>query len=122
MTTAIPSTTLVSTQPVSPHGLAGFFCVVTGSPVAFADCLACAQSARNKGCPLTAPVVDVIMSGIRPPDLANRLAAEHGAEVGFSVTELLHCPRRQRLEEDHTWYEKPDGLYRMTRAAPSTIT
>ena len=72
MTTVAPFATLVSTQPVSPHGLAGFFCVVTGSPVAFADCLACAQSARNKGCPLTAPVVDVIMSGIRPPDLANR--------------------------------------------------
>ena len=117
MTTVVPSTTLVSTPSVSPHGLAGFFCIVTGSPVAFADCLACAQSARNKGCPLTAPVVDVIMSGIRPPDMANRLAAEHGAEVGFSVTELLHCPRRQRLEEDHTWYEKPDGLYRMTRGS-----
>lgn len=70
MTTVAPSTTLVFTQPVSPHGLADFFCEVTGSPVAFADCLACAQSARNKGCPLTAPVVDVIMSGIRSPDLA----------------------------------------------------
>jgi predicted RNA-binding Zn-ribbon protein involved in translation (DUF1610 family)/CRISPR/Cas system-associated exonuclease Cas4 (RecB family) len=45
------------------------------------------------------------------------LAAEHGADIGFSVTELLHCPRRQRLEEDHTWYEKPDGLYRMTRGS-----
>ena len=75
MATIAPPAVLVSTQPVSPHGLAGFFCEVTGSPVAFADCLACAQSARNKGCPLTAPVVDVIMSGIRPPDLANRLAA-----------------------------------------------
>jgi len=61
--------------------------------------------------------VDVIISGIRPPDLANQLAAEHGAEVGFSVTELLHCPRRQRLEQDHTWYEKPDGMYRMTRGS-----
>jgi len=66
MTTIALSATLVSTQPVSPHGLAGFFCVVTGSPVTFADCLACAQSGRNNGCPLTAPVVDVIMSGIRP--------------------------------------------------------
>jgi predicted RNA-binding Zn-ribbon protein involved in translation (DUF1610 family)/CRISPR/Cas system-associated exonuclease Cas4 (RecB family) len=117
MTTVAPATTLVPFQPVSPHGLAGFLCEVTGSPVAFADCLACAQSARNKGCPLTAPVVDVIISGIRPPDLANQLAAEHGAEIGFSVTELLHCPRRQRLGQDNTWYEKPAGLYRMTRGS-----
>jgi predicted RNA-binding Zn-ribbon protein involved in translation (DUF1610 family)/CRISPR/Cas system-associated exonuclease Cas4 (RecB family) len=59
--------------------------------------------------------VQAILAGIRPPDLANQLAAEHGAEIGFSVTELLHCPRRQLLEQDHTWYEKPEGLYRMTR-------
>ncbi len=115
MTPIAPAAAKVSAQPVSPHGLAGFLCEVTGSSVAFADCLACAQSARNKGCPLTAPVVQAILSGIRSPDLASQLAAEHGAEVGFSVTELLHCPRRQLLEGEHTWYEKPDGLYRMTR-------
>jgi predicted RNA-binding Zn-ribbon protein involved in translation (DUF1610 family) len=115
MTTVAPVTTLVSAQPVSPHGLAGFKCEVTGSPVAFADCLACARSAKNKGCPLTAPVVEAIVAGIRPPDLADQIAAEHGAEKGFSVTELLHCPRRQLLEGDHAWYEKLDGLYRMTR-------
>jgi hypothetical protein len=49
------------------------------------------------------------------PDLADRLAALRGAEVGFSVTELLHCPRRQRLQKENLWYEKLDGLYRMTR-------
>jgi predicted RNA-binding Zn-ribbon protein involved in translation (DUF1610 family) len=66
---------------------------------------------------MTAPVVEAIVAGIRPPDLANQIAAEHGAEIGFSVTELLHCPRRQRLEGDHTWYENPSGLYRMTRGS-----
>ncbi|MGD0857288.1 MAG: hypothetical protein ABSA18_16065 [Dehalococcoidia bacterium] len=115
MTTVAPAANLVSTQPASPHGLAGFLCEVTGSPVTFADCLACAKSAKNTGCPLTVPIVQAILAGIRPPDLANQLAAEHGAEIGFSVTELLHCPRRQLLEQDHTWYEKPEGLYRMTR-------
>ncbi len=115
MTTIAPAAALVSAQPVPPHGLAGFICEVTGSPVAFAACLACAQSAKNTGCPLTAPVVEAILTGIRPPDLARQVAAEHGAEIGFSVTELLHCPRRQRLEQDHPWYEKPEGLYRMTR-------
>jgi predicted RNA-binding Zn-ribbon protein involved in translation (DUF1610 family) len=103
----------VSTQPA--HGLAGILCVVTGSPVAFADCLACTQSGLNAGCPMTAPVIERIAAGIRPPDLADQLAAERGAELGFSVTELLHCPRRQRLQKENTWYEKMEGLYRMTR-------
>ncbi len=96
-------------------GLAGFLCEVSSEPVAFADCLSCALSANNPGCPLTASIIERIIAGIRPPDLAATLAAERGAEVGFSVTELLHCPRRLRLEKENAWYEKPGGLYRMTR-------
>jgi predicted RNA-binding Zn-ribbon protein involved in translation (DUF1610 family)/CRISPR/Cas system-associated exonuclease Cas4 (RecB family) len=115
MTTIAPAAILVSAQPVSPHGLAGFICEVTGSPVAFADCLACAKARQNPGCPLPAAVIERIVTGIRPPDLADQIAAEHGAQIGFSVTELLKCSRRKRLEKEHAWYEKPQGLYRMMR-------
>lgn len=96
-------------------GLSGFLCEVTGDPVAFADCLSCTQSAKNTGCPFPAAIVERIVSGIRPPDLADQVAAERGAQVGFSATELLHCPRRLRLEKVNTWYEKHSSMFRMMR-------
>jgi CRISPR/Cas system-associated exonuclease Cas4 (RecB family) len=99
----------------APTGLIGTLCLVSGEPIAFADCLACAQSGRNAGCPLPASIVERIVEGIRPPDLAQQLAVQNGAQIGFSVTELLHCPRRHRLAKEHPFHEKMDGLYRMMR-------
>jgi len=96
-------------------GLAGFLCEVTGSPVAFAKCRSCAGTRKNPGCPLPAAVIERIVASIRPPDLADQLAATYGAQIGFSVTELLKCSRRKRLEKSYAWYEKPQGLYRMMR-------
>ncbi len=110
--TAAP--TQVFTTPTG-HGLAGILCVVTEEPVTFANCIECSHCGRNPGCPLTVPIVERIVSGIRHPDLANQIAAMRGAQVGFSVTELLHCPRRLRLQKKNIWFEKMDGLYRMTR-------
>ena len=78
MTTVAPAANLVSTQPASPHGLAGFLCEVTGSPVTFADCLACAKSAKNTGCPLTVPIVQAILAGIRPLGEEDLEALESG--------------------------------------------
>jgi hypothetical protein len=109
------ATTFAPVQVSVKAGLSGFLCEVTGDPMAFADCLACARNARNTGCPFPAAIVERIVSGIRPPDLSDRLATEHGATHGFSATELLHCPRRLRLERINPWYEKLSSMFRMMR-------
>lgn len=72
-------------------------------------------------------IIHDIASSVRSPEYANELAKKAGAEVGFSATELLGCPRQYRLKKQHPYWEKPSGMYRMTfgsgyHAALSTYT
>ena len=59
-------------------------------------------------------IIHDIASSVRSPEYANDLAKQAGAEVGFSATELLGCPRQYRLKKQHPYWEKPSGMYRMT--------
>ena len=107
-------------------GLVGFLCEVTEEPVTFQECLACAQRGAP-GCPMVPAIIHDIASSVRSPEYANELAIKAGAEVGFSATELLGCPRQYRLKKQHPYWEKPSGMYRMTfgsgyHAALSTYT
>jgi hypothetical protein len=95
-------------------GLSGFLCEVTGKPVAFHDCLACSQN-EPTGCMMIPAVIHASISSIRDADYSLNLARESGAEVGYSVTELIACPRQTRLKALHPWHEKPSALYRMNR-------
>lgn len=94
-------------------GLVGFLCEVTEEPVTFQECLACAKRGAP-GCPMVPAIIHDIASSIRSPEYANDLAIKAGAEVGFSATELLGCPRQYRLKKRHPYWEKPSGMYRMT--------
>jgi hypothetical protein len=95
-------------------GLSGFLCEVTDKPVAFQDCLTCSQN-EPTGCPMIPAVIQASIQSIRDADYALNLARESGAAVGYSVTELIACPRQTRLKALHPWYEKPSALYRMNR-------
>ena len=109
MTIASP----MGTTPATPTGLVGLLCEVTEEPVTFQECLACAQRGAP-GCPMVPAIIHDIASSIRSPEYANELAKQAGADVGFSVTELLNCPRQYRLKKQHPYWEKPSGMYRMT--------
>ncbi|MEW6401808.1 MAG: hypothetical protein AB1649_08420 [Chloroflexota bacterium] len=93
-------------------GLAGFLCEVTDEPVSFQECLACAQRGAP-GCPMIPAAIHDIASSIRDPEYANKLAKAAGADVGFSATELLTCPRQHLLKKQHAYWEKPTSMYRM---------
>lgn len=102
------------TQTMTQTGLVGFLCEVTEQPVSFQGCLACAkQGAPN--CPMVPAVVHVAINSIRDPQYAQKMAEEAGADVGYSVTELLNCSRQMRLKQEVPYYEKPSGFYRMNR-------
>ena len=107
MTIASPMGTTTQT------GLAGLLCEVTEEPVTFQECLACAQRGAP-GCPMVPAIVHDIAGSVRDPEYANGLAKQAGADLGFSVTELLTCPRQHRLKKLYTYWEKPSGMYRMT--------
>lgn len=109
MTIASPMGTTTAT----PIGLVGLLCEVTEEPVTFQECLACAQRGAP-GCPMVPAIIHDIASSIRSPEYANELAKQAGADVGFSATELLNCPRQYRLKKQHPYWEKPSGMYRMT--------
>ena len=94
-------------------GLVGFLCEVTDEPVTFQECLACAQRGAP-GCPMVPAIIHDIASSVRSPEYANDLAIKAGADIGFSATELLNCPRQYRLKKQHPYWEKPSGKYRMT--------
>lgn len=96
------------------NGLAGFICEVTDQPVSFSDCLDCAIKGAP-GCPLVPAVVQAAINSLRAPDYSDKLAIQAGADVGFSVTELLGCPRQTMLKAQNEYYEKPTALYRMNR-------
>ena len=97
---------------VAPAGLAGFLCDVTEEPVSFTDCLHCAQHGAP-GCSFAPAVISNLIRGIRDSDYANLLARENGAELGFSVTELVGCPRQFVLKKQNPYYEKVSAMYRM---------
>jgi len=98
----------------NPKGLSGFLCEVTAKPIPFHDCLTCSQG-NPTGCPMLPTVIHASISSIRSADYSLNLARQAGAEIGFSVTELISCPRQTRLKAEHPWYEKPSAMYRMNR-------
>jgi hypothetical protein len=102
------------TPTTTQTGLVGFTCEVTNQAVSFQECLACAQKGAA-GCPMVPAAVHVAMNSIRDPQYAQKLAEQAGAEIGFSVTELLSCARQLRLKQENPYYEKPSSLYRMNR-------
>jgi len=93
----------------------GFVCELTGDAIAPEDCLACARKGAP-GCEVGSPA---IIAGIarhqRPVNYALGIAQDQRSDLsldaGFSVTELLSCPRKQRLLQQEDWYEKPSKLY-----------
>ena len=94
-------------------GLAGFTCEVTEESVSFQECLAGAK-AGAPGCPLGIPaVLHNIVSNLRPTDYAQQRAQDAGADLGYSVTEVIGCTRQTRLKAQHPYWEKPSGHYRM---------
>jgi hypothetical protein len=60
-------------------------------------------------------VIHTAMTSIRDPQYAQKLAEQAGAEIGFSVTELLSCTRQTRLKANGPYFEKPSAFYRMNR-------
>jgi len=102
------------TQTATQTGLVGFLCEITDQPISFQECLACASKGAP-GCSMVPAVIHVASNSIRDPQYAQKLAEQAGAEIGFSVTELLSCARQTRLKSDVPYYEKPSALYRMNR-------
>jgi hypothetical protein len=102
----------MNTTTATQTGLVGFVCEVTEEPVSFDECLACAQRGAP-GCPMIPAAIHDIASSIRDPEYANHLARQAGAEIGFSATELLGCPRQYVLKKQHPYWEKPTSMYRM---------
>ncbi|MBI1793421.1 MAG: PD-(D/E)XK nuclease family protein [Chloroflexi bacterium] len=102
----------MTTKTQTQTGLAGFLCEVTEEPVTFQECLACAQRGAP-GCPMMPAVLHDIMNSIRDPEYADNMAKQAGAEVGFSVTELIGCPRQHVLKKKNPYWEKPSSMYRM---------
>jgi len=78
----------------------GFWCEVQDDQIVSPnDCLACARLGARPGCPMTAPVIKGILSGLRPDDF------------GLTVTTLLSCPRKERLKQRHAYHLKPTELW-----------
>ncbi len=104
----------MTTKNQAQTGLVGLRCEVTDEHLSFAECLSCAQRGAP-GCPMVPSIIHTITTSIRDPEYANDLAKQAGAEVGFSVTELLSCSRQYQLKRQYPYWEKPSSLYRMAR-------
>ncbi|MFZ5884002.1 MAG: hypothetical protein ACOYYI_09510 [Chloroflexota bacterium] len=102
------------TTTTTQTGLVGFLCEVTDQPVSFDQCLACARKGAPD-CPMVPAAIHAAIHSIRDPQYAQKMAEEAGAKIGFSVTELLNCPRQTRLKMEVPFYEKPSAFYRMNR-------
>ncbi len=107
--TSTPST---KSSASTKTGLVGLLCEVTEEPVTFDECLTCSQRGAP-GCPMVPAVIHDISNSIRDPKYADKFAKQAGADVGFSVTELVGCPRQYVLKQQHPYWEKPSSLYRM---------
>ena len=115
MVATIPVATPVQVTPPAPKpkvGLVGFLCDVTTEPVDFVDCLGCAFSGAP-GCSFHPALISEIVEKVRDPEYANTLAQQNGAEVGFSVTEIVGCPRQLILKKHYPHYETIGAMYRM---------
>ena len=99
------------TQIATQTGLVGFLCEVTDQPISFQECLACARKGAP-GCSMVPAVIHTATNSIRDPRYAQKLAEQTGAEIGFSVTELLSCARQMRLKTELPYYEKPSSRAR----------
>ena len=77
----------------------GFECDATGEPVAPTECLACARAGALPGCHQTAPVIAGILRGLRPESM------------GLSITTLLGCARKTRLQREVDYWLKPSQSY-----------
>ncbi len=96
-------------------GFQGFVCTISGEQVSAAECLACAE-AGAPGCNYGNPaIIAGIINGMRRPDFSLAAAQSERDDVafdfGFSATELLGCPRKQRLSQEYPWWESPQNLY-----------
>lgn len=90
-------------------GFQGFQCEVLDVPVAAQDCLRCSQHGAP-GCPMSPAILQRVINTQRPDDFAMSIALDGGAQFGVSVTELLGCPRKLRLEAQNGYYVKPSSM------------
>ncbi|NCP87791.1 DUF1610 domain-containing protein [bacterium] len=97
-----------TTNTTNTTGLLGIICPVDDASVAFADCAACAARG-GKPCPFPPEVLAAVVQ--RRPAFQKA----PGEDLVISVTELIKCARRTRLEAIHGYYELLGGLYRMQR-------
>ncbi len=77
----------------------GFLCEATGAKTAVGACLACARNGALAGCHMTAPVVKGILDRMRPEGF------------GLTITVLLGCPRKQRLQPPEDYWLKPSEAW-----------
>ncbi len=94
---------------------AEFLCELSGEAISIGSCLACARSGAP-GCEIGSPaIIAGIARNQRPSDFALTAASDERQDLrldhGFSVTELLSCPRKIRLMAEYDWWEKPTHLY-----------
>jgi hypothetical protein len=82
--------------------LTGFECEADApvkTVVSASECQACARRGALPGCSLTAPVVRGMVNGLRPETF------------GLTVTTLLGCPRRRRLQQTEPYTLRPSELW-----------
>src|SRR5258708_19719925 len=108
----------MTTTTATPTGLVGLQCEVTGEPVSFSECLACAQRGAP-GCPMIPAVIHTIANSRRDPEYANALAKNAGAKQGFSVTELLPSPPQYTLNPHYPYPYNPSPPYPTSPSTPS---
>ena len=94
---------------------AGLICEASGEAITPQACLLCARSGAP-GCEIGSPaIIAGIIRGQRPPDFALAAASDERRDLrldaGYSITELLACPRKTRLMAEYDWWEKPTRLY-----------
>lgn len=90
-------------------------CDVTGEAVDPTACLNCARDGALPGCEMTPAIVAGIVRHQRPVDFSLNAAQSEfsGGKIdrAFSVTELLGCPRKVKLQSEVDWGDKPSKLY-----------
>jgi CRISPR/Cas system-associated exonuclease Cas4 (RecB family) len=81
----------------------GFICEISNEKIAPDDCLTCSHRRNVKGknhCTFTPPIIRGIIENSQPRKLR-----------GYSVTELIGCPRRVVLKEREDYWLKPSSAY-----------
>lgn len=88
----------------------GFQCVVTGQPVAVADCIAHAVSEGGQLAELGCPFTPAILRGI-----AKTLEDQPMPNGALRVTQLLGCAKRVQWQRDHPYPMDPRDAYNLFR-------